>query len=88
VGFCPGNKVILSTAFHKCVPYNGTTHPPKQLENWLQERVRLNTWPLTIKVLWLPTNASWLDQIEIRFSVLQRKLLTPNHFNTFYEKVL
>ncbi len=29
---------------------------------------------------WLPTNASWLDQIEIWFSVLQRKLLHPNHF--------
>ncbi|NTW04325.1 MAG: IS630 family transposase, partial [Oscillochloris sp.] len=33
-----------------------------------------------IKVFWLPKNASWLDQIEIWFSVLQRKLLTPNHF--------
>jgi len=64
---------------------NGTTHAPKQLENWLQEQVRLNNWPLTIKVLWLPTNASWLDQIEIWFSVLQRKLLTPNHFNSVTE---
>jgi len=27
-----------------------------------------------------PVNASWLDQIEIWFSVLQRKLLQPNHF--------
>jgi transposase len=64
---------------------NGTTHAPKQLENWLQEQVRLNNWPLTIKVLWLPTNASWLDQIEIWFSVLQRKLLTPNHFHSLEE---
>ena len=64
---------------------NGTTHAPKQLENWLQEQARLNHWPLTIKVLWLPTNASWLDQIEIWFSVLQRKLLTPNHFNSTAE---
>lgn len=29
---------------------------------------------------WLPVNASWLDQIEIWFSILQRKLLQPNHF--------
>jgi len=64
---------------------NGSTHAPKQLENWMQEQVRLNNWPLTIKVLWLPTNASWLDQIEIWFSVLQRKLLTPNHFNNLDE---
>ena len=26
-----------------------------------------------------PANASWRDQIEIWFRVLQRKLLTPNH---------
>ncbi len=31
-------------------------------------------------MLWLPTNASWLDQLEIWFSVLQRKHLQPNHF--------
>jgi len=67
---------------------NGTTHAPKQLETWLQDQVNLNHWPLTIKVLWLPTNASWLDQIEIWFSVLQRKLLTPNHFNTVDELAL
>ncbi len=64
---------------------NGPTHAPKRLEKWLQEQVRLNNWSLTIKVLWLPTNASWLDQIEIWFSVLQRKLLTPNHFHSLEE---
>jgi hypothetical protein len=26
-----------------------------------------------------PANASWRDQMEIWFRVLQRKLLTPNH---------
>lgn len=61
---------------------NGTTHAPKQLENWLQEQVRLHQWTLTVQVYWLPTNASWLDQIEIWFSVLQRKLLSPNHFHS------
>ncbi|MCJ7435665.1 MAG: IS630 family transposase [Anaerolineales bacterium] len=60
---------------------NGTTHAPKQLETWLQTQAHLNNWPLTIQVYWLPTNASWLDQIELWFSVLQRKLLTPNHFH-------
>ena len=29
---------------------------------------------------WLPVHASWLDQIEILFSVLQRKVLMPNDF--------
>ncbi len=64
---------------------NGSTHAPKQRENWLQEQGRLNTWPLTINVLWLPTTASWLDPIEIWFRVVQRKLLTPNHFNSLTE---
>jgi hypothetical protein len=80
-------QVILPEALHRQVHTlilildNGTTHAPKQLENWLQDQILLNHWSLTVKVYWLPTNASWLDQIEIWFSVLQRKLLTPNHFN-------
>jgi transposase len=59
---------------------NSTTHAPKQLECWLQELIEVNNWALNIQVYWLPTNASWLDQIEIWFSILQRKLLQPNHF--------
>ena len=61
---------------------NGTTHAPKQLERWLQEQIESHGWALSIQVYWLPTNASWLDQIEIWFSVLQRKLLQPNHFES------
>jgi len=30
----------------------------------------------------LPTHASWLNQIEIYFSILQRKALTPRDFNS------
>ena len=59
---------------------NGPTHAPKQLEAWLQEQARCHDWELDIQVYWLPVNASWLDQIEIWFSILQRKLLQPNHF--------
>ena len=59
---------------------NGTTHAPKQLESWLREQIEVNGWAVNIQVYWLPTNASWLDQIEIWFSILQRKLLQPNHF--------
>ncbi len=61
---------------------NGTTHAPKQLEHWLQEQIEAHQWRLTIQVHWLPPNASWLDQIEIWFSILQRKLLQPNHFTS------
>ena len=81
-------QVILPEALRRMVHTlvlildNGTTHAPKQLEAWLQEQVRLNHWSLIIKAYWLPTHASWLDQIELWFSVLQRKLLTPSHFNS------
>lgn len=35
------------------------------------------TWP-TAQLVHLPVHASWLDQIEIFYSILQRKVLTPN----------
>lgn len=59
---------------------NGTTHAPKQLERWLQEPALAQRWGLSFQVDWLPPNASWLDQIELWFSSMQRKLLQPNHF--------
>ena len=59
---------------------NGTTHAPKQLEGWLREQEQAYEGRLHFQVHWLPPNASWLDQIEIWFSVLQRKHLQPNHF--------
>jgi hypothetical protein len=51
-----------------------------QLEGWLREQERANAGQRHFQVYWLPTNASWLDQVEIWFSILQRKLLQPNHF--------
>lgn len=59
---------------------NGTKHTPKQLERWLQEQIESHGWTLSIQVYWLPKNVPWLDQIEIWFSILQRKPLQPNHF--------
>lgn len=64
---------------------NSTTHAPKQLEQWLKEQIQAQGWALQVQVYWLPTNASWLDQIEIWFSILQRKLLQPNHFQSLGE---
>lgn len=34
-------------------------------------------WP-TLRLVHLPIHASWLNQIEIVFSIVQRKVLTPN----------
>ena len=61
---------------------NGTTHAPKQLEHWLERLPLVQQGKLTFHVMWLPTNASWLDQIEIWFSILQRQSLQPNHFES------
>src|SRR5918996_5445144 len=35
-----------------------------------------------VRIHWLPVHASWLDQIEIVFGVLQKKVLTPNDFDS------
>lgn len=37
-------------------------------------------WP-TAKLVHLPIHASWLNQIEIYFSIVQPKVLTPNDFH-------
>jgi len=36
-------------------------------------------WP-NARLLHLPAHASWLDQAELYFSIVQRKVLTPNDF--------
>jgi hypothetical protein len=38
-----------------------------------------HAWP-NAHLIHLPVHASWLDQCEIYFSVVQRKVLTPNDF--------
>jgi len=44
------------------------------------ERIR-SRWPNALLVH-TPVHASWLNQIEIYFSIVQRKLLTPNDFSS------
>ncbi len=53
---------------------NGSSHRGLPSVNRLQSK-----WPQII-VVHLPVHASWLNQIEIFFSILQRKVLTPNDF--------
>jgi hypothetical protein len=38
-----------------------------------------------LRLVHLPVHASWLNQVEIYFSVLQRKVLTPNDFASLDE---
>ena len=44
------------------------------------ERIR-SRWPNALLVH-TPVHASWLNQIEIYFSIVQRKVLTPNDFSS------
>jgi hypothetical protein len=64
---------------------NGPTHASKQLPGFVEELATTSEGKLTMQLYWLPVNASWLDQIEIWFSLLQRKLLQPNHFTSLDE---
>ncbi len=53
---------------------NGSSHRSKAAAERLRQR-----WPNATLVN-LPVHASWLNQIEIYFSIVQRKVLTPNDF--------
>ena len=49
----------------------------------IEDRPRFDVWPRPISNLILlhtPVHASWLNQVEIYFSMVQRKVLTPNDF--------
>ena len=53
---------------------NGSSHRGQASINRVQ-----GAWP-QIVLVHLPVHASWLNQIEIYFSIIQRKGLTPNDF--------
>jgi DDE superfamily endonuclease len=53
---------------------NGTSHRGQPAIDRLQ-----GAWP-NLVLVHLPRHASWLNQIEIYFSILARKALTPCHF--------
>jgi len=54
---------------------NGSAHRGKRSIDRLQ-----GTWKNLILVH-TPIHASWINQAEIYFSIVQRKVLTPNHFH-------
>lgn len=67
---CAGIKVL------HLILDNGPPHAPKQLGAWLASL----ELAFEVRIYWLPKYASWLDQVEIIFSKVQRDLLTPNEF--------
>ena len=55
---------------------NGSSHAGRTSIHRLQ-----GEWK-NLVLVHLPTHASWLNQVEIIFSIIQRKVLTPNDFNS------
>ena len=55
---------------------NGSCHRGRRAADRLRTR-----WP-NIVLVHTPVHASWLNQIEVYFSVVQRKLLTPSDFES------
>ena len=55
---------------------NGSSHRGQtsidRLKDWYPNAIQVHT----------PIHASWLNQVEIYFSILQRKVLTPNDFES------
>jgi len=68
--------VRRAKVFGRCVRKNGSKPFGQKCVQRLQAR-----WPSVIPVH-TPIHASWLNQIEIYFSVVQRKVLTPNDFDS------
>jgi hypothetical protein len=58
---------------------NGSSHRGQKSVERLERR-----WP-NLVLVHLPRHASWLSQIEIYYSIVQRKLLQPNDFANLAE---
>ncbi len=58
---------------------NGSSHRGRRSVERLESR-----WA-NLRLIHLPLHASWLNQVEIYFSIVQRKLLQPNDFESTAE---
>jgi hypothetical protein len=58
---------------------NGSSHRGQRSVDRLQ-----GDWP-NLRLVHLPVHASWLDQCEIYFSIVQRKVVNPNDFTDLDE---
>ncbi len=70
--YCSANRVFW-------IVDNGSSHRGQPSIDRIETK-----WPNAILVH-LPIHASWLNQIEIYFSIVQRKVLTPNYYSSVEE---
>ena len=94
-GLCQNSTGI--EPFHRLVDLVMTQEPYRSAERvfWIADNGsshrgrtsidRLSGWYPNAILVHTPVHASWLNQVEIYFSVLQRKLLTPNDFADLHE---
>ena len=82
-GICPFGRLVEQVMSQE--PYRSARRVFWIVDNGSSHRgapsvTRLQTaWP-NLTLVHLPVHASWLNQIEIYFSIIQRKVLTPNDF--------
>ncbi len=87
-GIAPFDRLVAQVMTHE--PYrsarrvfwvvdNGSSHRGERARARLRAR-----WPRLVLVH-TPVHASWLNQIEVYFSIVQRKVLTPNDFASLAE---
>jgi hypothetical protein len=69
-----GQEPYLSAPRVFWIMDNGSSHRGERCAARLHAR-----WP-TIVPVHTPVHASWLNQVEVYFSIVQRKALTPNDF--------
>jgi transposase len=66
-------QAVESTKKIHLILDNGSSHTSKQTRKWLREHPRFT-------VTYTPTHASWLNMVEIFFSILTRRMLRRGDF--------
>ena len=86
--FCDFFKILLRHSLEcgyrklHVILDNGSLHRPGSWQEWLPKILgeEKHFSELSVKLYWLPPRSSWLNQIEIFFSLLQTQALVPNNF--------
>ncbi len=79
VGQVMGQEPYRSARRVFLIADNGSCHRGRRAADRLRAK-----WP-NIVLVHTPVHGSWLNQIEVYFSVVQRKLLTPSDFESLAE---
>ena len=87
-GIAPFGRLVAQVMTTE--PYASATRVFWVVDNGSSHRGRASVERLegewrNLRLVHLPVHASWLNQIEIYFSVIQRKVLTPNDFTDLAE---